>query len=159
MDTILIIITLLLLASNAYCIWQILELKKGYGHFFDKSDPKSVEHLLKNYSGQVNEALTKLDELATFAAKLHRAGSIALTKVGMIRFNPFNDTGGDQSFCLAALDAHDNGFIISSIHARTGTRVYAKEIHDGKSKHNLSDEESIALKRALTIKPPGTKAS
>ncbi len=159
MNVILIIITVLLIASNVYCIWQIFELKKSYGHFFDKSDPKSVEHLLKNYAGQVDEALSKLDELATFAAKLHRNSSIALTKIGMIRFNPFNDTGGDQSFCLAVLDSHDNGFILSSIHARTGTRVYAKEVHQGESKHNLSDEETIALKRALATKPPSTKKS
>lgn len=159
LNTVLIVIILLLVASNAYCIWQIIGLKSSYGHFFDKTDPKSVEHLLKDYSNQVKDASAKLDELATFAAKLHQAGSIALTKIGMIRFNPFNDTGGDQSFCLAALDSHDNGFIISSIHARTGTRVYAKEINHGKSKHNLSDEEAIALKRALAVKPPATRAA
>lgn len=159
MNALLAIVILLLVASNAICIWQLLELKKSYGHFFDKTDPKSVERLLKDYSTQVAEALAKLDELATFTAKLHQGHSIALTKIGMIRFNPFNDTGGDQSFCLAALDSHDNGFIISSIHARTGTRVYAKEIAGGKSKHNLSDEESIALKRALVVKPPTVRKS
>lgn len=159
LNALLLIIVLLLVVSNVYCIWQITDLKKSYGHFFDKTDPKSVERLLKDYSTQVSDALTKLDELATFTAKLHQGHSIALSKVGMIRFNPFNDTGGDQSFCLAALDSHDNGFIISSIHARTGTRVYAKEISGGKSKHNLSDEESIALKRALTVKPPTVRKS
>ncbi len=157
MNALLVIIVMLLVISNSYCIWQLLDLKKSYGHFFDKSDPKNVEQLLKSYSSQVKDVLSKLDELATFTAKLHQGHSIALTKVGMIRFNPFNDTGGDQSFCLAALDSHNNGFIISSIHARTGTRVYAKEISGGKSKHNLSDEESIALKRALTVKPPTLK--
>ncbi len=159
MEIVLLIIVLLLIASNAYCIWQITGLKNSYGHFFDKTNPKSVEHLLKDYSTQVKDTSAKLDELATFAAKLHQAGSIALTKIGMIRFNPFNDTGGDQSFCLAALDSHDDGFIISSIHARTGTRVYAKEINQGKSKHNLSDEEAIALKRALAVKPPNLRGS
>ena len=52
----------------------------------------------------------------------------AFQRVGLVRFNPFEDTGGNQSFALALLDAEGNGWVLSSLHARTGTRVYAKPI-------------------------------
>lgn len=105
--------------------------------------------MLIKYSEDVDDALKKLDELAEFSARLHKSATASIQKIGLIRFNPFDDTGGDQSFCLAALDAKNNGFILSSIHARSGTRIYTKEIISGKSEHHLSDEENSALKKAV----------
>jgi hypothetical protein len=70
----------------------------------------------------------------------------------MVRYNPFNDTGGDQSFSLALLDLRDNGFVITSIHGREVDRIYAKQIDNGKSKHNLSAEEIEAIKEATGAK-------
>ena len=73
-----------------------------------------------------------------------------LQKMGFVRFNPFNDTGGDQSFCLAILNGHDTGIVISSLHSREQTRIYAKRIVAGKTEGvELSREEAEALNRAL----------
>jgi hypothetical protein len=66
-------------------------------------------------------------------------------KMGLHRFNPFNETGGDHSFSLCLLDDKDSGFVISCLHARDRTRVYAKPIENGKSKIKLSSEEEKAL--------------
>ena len=68
--------------------------------------------------------------------------------VGLVRFNPFDDTGGDQSFALALLDGRGDGVVISSLHGRTGTRFYAKPVKAGTSTLSLSDEEVQALKQA-----------
>lgn len=68
--------------------------------------------------------------------------------MGLVRFNPFEDTGGNQSFALALLDAHGDGVIVSSLHARNMTRVYAKAVVGGTSDAALSDEESQALRIA-----------
>ena len=65
-----------------------------------------------------------------------------------MRFNPFEDTGGDQSFALALLDRENNGIIISSLYGREGTRVYAKAVDHGTPKHAISEEEREALERA-----------
>jgi hypothetical protein len=65
-----------------------------------------------------------------------------------VRFNPFEDTGGNQSFALALLDAEGNGWVLSSLHARSGTRVYAKAIREGRADGALSDEEAAAIKQA-----------
>ncbi len=89
---------------------------------------------------KTKKALSEVDEMA----------HIAIQKVEVLRFNPFKETGGDLSFAIALLDAQNNGVVISSLHGREGTRVYAKPIEDGKSKYNLSDEEEEVLKKVIT---------
>jgi hypothetical protein len=75
-------------------------------------------------------------------------------RIGLVRFNPFEDTGGNQSFVLALLDQAGDGFVISSLHARGGTRVYGKAVAKGTSESNLSAEESEALRLALAMGNP-----
>ena len=72
-----------------------------------------------------------------------------IQKIGLIRFNPFNDTGGDQSFILALVNQDDSGVVISGLHTRNGTRWYAKKVERGKGvEHELSDDEVKAIKSA-----------
>jgi hypothetical protein len=90
-------------------------------------------------------------ELGTIRKNYERLSSIAaasIQKTAIIRFNPFQTTGGDQSFVLALLDNHDNGLILTSIHSREGTRVYIKPVQYGASDHTLSKEEQSALTTA-----------
>lgn len=149
---VLIILFCLLIIALAYSQWRFLQLQKKYGQFLHGADAKKIEDMIKKYSKDVDDSLQKLDEMAQFSANMHKQIQFAVSKQALIRFNPFGDTGGDQSFVLALLDNHNNGVIISSVHARTGTRVYAKEISKGLSKYNLSDEETIALQKALNSK-------
>ncbi|MDQ3493536.1 MAG: DUF4446 family protein [Chloroflexota bacterium] len=72
----------------------------------------------------------------------------ALQHVGVVRFNPFDDTGSNQSFALALVDADGNGVVLSSLHSRQQTRVYLKEVIGGQSEAQLSGEETEALRRA-----------
>ena len=81
-------------------------------------------------------------------ARLEEEGRLHIQKIGLIRFNPFGDMGGDHSFSLALLDGRDDGFIITGLHTRERTRVYIKHIKNGESKHKLSSEESKALAKA-----------
>lgn len=71
-----------------------------------------------------------------------------LQKIGLVRFNPFVGTGGNQSFSLAILDGEGSGLVITSLHSREGTRLYTKPIKNGKSQSDLSKEEQAALKIA-----------
>ena len=130
--------------------WQIWQMKRAYRVFFNTRDPKNLQKQLNDYAKAVDESLQKLDQMATFTAGLHKRNQLAVSKLGLVRFNPFNDTGGNQSFCLALLDSHNSGLVISSIHARTGTRFYAKEIVAGKPSSQLSEEEQAAYKQATT---------
>ena len=72
-----------------------------------------------------------VDRLDTRTGRLEASAPRAFQRVGLVRFNPFEDTGGNQSFALALLDAEGNGWVLSSLHARTGTRIYAKAIRGG----------------------------
>ena len=72
-----------------------------------------------------------------------------LQRVGLIRYNPFKEAGGDQSFSLALLDADNNGFVVTSHYHRDISRVYAKPIESGASKYQLSEEEKEAINKAI----------
>jgi hypothetical protein len=82
-------------------------------------------------------------------AVIERDLRTTLGRVGLVRYNPFEDTGGAMSFALAVLDTAGTGFVVSSLHARAGTRVYAKAIETGRSDANLSAEETEAVRRAM----------
>ncbi len=82
--------------------------------------------------------------------ELERKGLSHFQKVELMRFNPYQDTGGDQSFVLVLLDDKGSGVVITSLHARSGTRIFAKEVILGKAgNHKFSDEEEKAIKKAL----------
>ena len=102
-----------------------------------------------------DSALYELDTLAANVAALgarldavEGAGTKMIQRVGVVRFNPFPDTGGNQSFVVALLDARGDGVVLSSLHTRAGTRVYLKQLTTGKAETALSEEESEAIRRA-----------
>ena len=84
---------------------------------------------------------------------LESSGRRAVQRVGLVRYNPFEETGGNQSFALAMTDANGDGVVISSLHARAGTRLYAKAVAAGRSDAALSAEEAEALRIALSATP------
>ncbi len=71
------------------------------------------------------------------------------SKLGILKYNPYNDTGGDQSFSLALLNGKMDGVVITSLHSRSTTRIYLKNIIKGRSELELSKEEAKVLKEAL----------
>lgn len=79
---------------------------------------------------------------------LEEDGKFHIQKVGLVRFNPFKELGGDHSFSLAILDANDSGVVITGLHTRERTRVYMKDIKKGKSSSELAIEEQKALSNA-----------
>jgi Protein of unknown function (DUF4446) len=108
-------------------------------------DGRSLEGLLEAHLDKVVALDREVDQLSTRTGVLEVAGRRAFQRLGLVRYNPFEETGGNQSFALALLDADDDGFIVSSLHARSGTRVYAKALTAGRSEGALSAEEAEAL--------------
>ena len=115
------------------------------------ADGKSLEAVIDASLDKVYAVAREVDELAARSAVLEQTQRRAFQRIGLVRFNPFEDTGGNQSFALALLDHHGDGFVISSLHARAGTRVYGKAISRGTSETTLSAEESEALRLALAM--------
>jgi hypothetical protein len=75
---------------------------------------------------------------------------LAVQHVGLVRFDAFEDMGGNLSFAAAMLDAEGDGFVLTSINGRQETRIYAKPIDGGASHYHLSEEEQEAIRRAIS---------
>lgn len=91
-----------------------------------------------------------LSDLSSQVQALRNQGLEYIQKVELLRFNPYDDTGGDQSFVVCFLDSQGSGIVITSLHARSGTRVFAKNIVSGKSsKYQLSKEEEQVIKKVI----------
>ena len=121
------------------------------------SDEQSLEAVLGSHLERVRKVVQDVDKLGGRVADLERDIRWSLGRVGLVRYNPFEETGGNQSFALAVIDANGDGFVVSSLHARQGTRVYGKAVVRGAAETALSDEEAEALKQALARPAPGPK--
>jgi len=94
----------------------------------------------------------RVADQATEIHKLQTEGLLHIQQLGIVRFNPFSDTGGSQSFILALLDGQDNGIVMTSLYARTGNRWYIKKVRKGKGVDlELSKEEQSAIKNARPL--------
>lgn len=109
-----------------------------------------LDELLDRQFGRLDGLVERVEALNRLQHELERLAQHSIQKVGLIRFNPFADTGGDQSFAIALLDAEGNGIVLSSLHSRTDTRVFAKQVQAGRSRHALSEEEQDAIRKALS---------
>ncbi len=147
-----IVMTTLLVAIFAWLVfitvmfWRMLihynKLAQGIG----KEGLRGLlEQILKNDFQNKKD----IENLAAYCDRIEKDGHFHIQKVGLHRFNPFKDTGGDQSFILSLVDQTDTGVIISGLYSRSGLRWYAKKVINGTgAEHELSDEEKKALKEA-----------
>lgn len=104
-----------------------------------------LEQVLKRQQGLV----TTTAHLQHTVNDVIRDGEFHIQKIGLLRFNPFSDTGGSQSFTLAILDKSNSGIVMTSLYARTGNRWYIKEVEQGKGREiALSKEEQSAIAKA-----------
>jgi hypothetical protein len=149
----LAIISLGAAGGAVYVFLQLKALSNRFSAALGGSDVGSLESTLANHITRVEEVDKRLAELDNEYKKLTITNQLASQKISIVRFNPFGDTGGDQSFSLAVLDAHDSGYVLTSIHGRQGTRVYVKPIDFAKSKYTLSAEEQQALNQAIKRVP------
>jgi Protein of unknown function (DUF4446) len=149
----LIILSIFALAIAALSQVQVRSLRRRFSDALGGQDGQSLESTLVSHLEQVKQVDTRLGELEAEYKRLSITGSLASQKISIVRFNPFGDTGGDQSFSLAVLDAQDSGYVLTSIHGRQGTRVYVKPVDLGTSKYTLSAEEQKALSQAIKRVP------
>jgi hypothetical protein len=144
----LVIITIWLILITVF----FLRFHLYFSRISKKGEKKSLLAVIDEVIRAEKDNKKDIDRLAEEYATLKKDVSFHVQKVGLLRFNPFKDTGGDQSFILALVDGHNTGVIVSSYHTRSGTRWYAKNIVNGKStEHELSAEELKAVKAAQKI--------
>lgn len=114
---------------------------------------KSLKTVLEELLRETEVNKKDIDYLKDYSLKLEKDGLLHIQKIGLLRFNPFKDTGGDQSFILSLVDRQDTGVIISALYSRSGTRWYAKKVKNGKGvEYDLSEEERKVLNGSQTAK-------
>lgn len=109
-----------------------------------------VTDWLSEHSESIDSLKGYLETMSSEHREQMRSLATCLQKVGMVRFNAFEDIGGEQSFAIVLLDANNNGVAISSLYGRQDSRLYAKGIVNGEGERPLSDEEQRALSSALS---------
>lgn len=124
-------------------------LSKRYKKFMGGNDAKALESHIMNLISLNEENSEKIEENKEEIEMLFRRQKQNFQKIGMNKYDAFQEMGGNLSFSLALLDENNDGFIINSVHNIQSSYCYAKEIKEGKSVINLSEEEAIALERAL----------
>lgn len=91
----------------------------------------------------------EIEKLKKELSEIAKHSKIPLQKIGLVRFNPFERHGGEQSFILALLNDHNSGFVINFIYTREGLRTYIKRVKEGKGQeYALSEEEVEAIKKS-----------
>lgn len=142
-----VIIGLLVMA-----VMQARRLRRAtdaYRSLLSDSQGGSLQQLLDAHLGKVVEVGAQLERLSQLHEYLEVRSRGSLQHIGLVRFNPFEDTGSDQSFVIALLDDRRDGIVLSSLHGRGQTRIFAKPVEGGESKHTLSDEEAQAIRIAV----------
>jgi hypothetical protein len=139
------IVLLILVIIN---ISQTSKLKKKYAAFMLGKNAKSLEDTLITRLDQVDKLLTANEANEKNIQKIFENMKYTFQKVGLVKYDAFNEMGGKLSFSLALLNKSNDGFVLNAVHSREGCYTYVKEIIDGNSIITLADEEQEALKMA-----------
>lgn len=150
----LILGEILLLAGLTFLWIQNRRLKKKLAVFFSGKEAKDLEQILLDQLKETKELDQEIHELFEISNRLRELGMKSVHKTGVLRFNPFKEVGGNQSFCIALLDGKNSGIVISSLHTREGTRIYAKPVVAGLAGNfPLTEEEKSTIAQAIAGKP------
>jgi hypothetical protein len=144
-----VVVVVALLVWNIFLQLNVSRMRKNQEQLFSGKSGTDLEKVILEHSQNIKELDKDIQDLFGISNKIHDLANHSIHKVGVIRFNPFKDLGGDQSFAIALLDGQSSGVVISGLHTREGNRVYAKPVEKGKAvKHPLTDEENEAIKMA-----------
>ncbi len=124
-------------------------LYRRYNKLMKNSSGDSIENLIVRYTEKIDSLEKKNTVLGKRIGRLEAGHRGCVQKIGLVRYNAYQDTGCDLSFSLALLDHDDHGVVMSSLYARDGSVIYAKPLQKGKSQYTLSKEEEEAIKMAV----------
>ncbi len=155
-DTFIIIYAILgivLFVGFIVLLYKVKNLNNRYKKFMKKlGNGKDIQQDLENYMYRVEKVEKQNAEVLSICNNLEKDISDCIQKVGIVRYNAFQDTGSDLSFALAMLDEKNTGVVLNGIYSREMSNIYAKPIKEGKSTYALSEEEKQALEKAISSK-------
>ena len=142
-----ILILFVLYISN---VVKLSKIRKDYNNFMKRlGNGNNVDEILRVYINEVERVANKNEEIVSYCKKLDENVAKCTQKIGMVRYNAFQDTGSNLSFAVALLDDKNTGIVINGIYSRDCSNIYSKPIENGKSNFILSSEEKEAIDIAI----------
>ncbi|MBQ4347740.1 MAG: DUF4446 family protein [Firmicutes bacterium] len=145
-----LIAVIIILAVVCFVLFNKMKLlQEKYIRFMGSGRKNhSLESLIMDYAGDMKRLKEHYRALAEKIREIDGNLALCIRKVGVVRYNPFDEMGGNLSFAAAFLDERDNGIVLNGIHGREGSFTYAKPVEAGKSRYVLSREEEQAIREA-----------
>lgn len=147
---VLSVIVILLIIGLVVVIIKFNKISRKYTEFMKKlGNGKDIEEDLENYMYRVERVEKQNAEIINYIKNIDNDLNKCIQKIGIVRYNAFQDTGSDLSFALALLDEKNNGVVLNGIYSREMSNIYAKPVENGKSKYTISEEEGLAIEKAI----------
>ena len=128
---------------------RLKKMRRNYRIFMNGKTAENLEDSMLDHFAKIKELDEITDKHTEQIAKINEDMQTVYTKLGVVKYDAFNEMGGKLSFALAMLDNSNNGYIINAMHSREGCYTYVKEIIKGESFITLGDEEKQALSQAM----------
>lgn len=143
----ILIIVLFVLYVNVTLKYN--RLKSSYNTFMKGKDGKTLEESMKERVEEIESILKVTKQNRMEIKEINKKLDSNYQKVGIVKYDAFNEMGGKLSFALAMLDGNNSGWVINAMHSREGCYTYVKEILKGESYVELAEEEAEALDKAI----------
>lgn len=129
--------------------YVVFKLRRHYYNLTSKTKKEKLDEILDLLLAEDKKITEEVAWLKSEFKKEVGKSQLHLQKIGLIRFNPFDRAGGEQSFVAAFLDNENSGIILNFIYTREGLRVYTKKVKKGKGvEYDLSEEEKKAIEKS-----------
>nr|WP_296267097.1 DUF4446 family protein [uncultured Merdimonas sp.] len=153
-DPAIILILLLLLIIALFVLYvnvtmKYNRLKSSYNTFMKGKDGKTLEESFRERFTEVEAILKITKQNRLDIREINKRMEGYYQKMGIVKYDAFNEMGGKLSFAIAMLDGNNSGWIINAMHSREGCYTYVKEILKGESFVELAEEEAEALDKAI----------
>lgn len=126
-----------------------MKTKAHYNNLISNTKKHNLDEILDELLLKDNKIRQELEIIKKNLHEEIKTSALHVQKVGLVKFNPFEKSGGEKSFVITFLNNENSGIVINFIHTRDGLRVYSKKIKNGKSEEfELSEEEKQAIERS-----------
>ena len=145
-------LTVLVIALVVLYIVNIVKIKKLNGRISELTkgkDGKSLEEIMTTRFGEIDKLKASNAKHTKQINAINEELLSVYKKVGIVKYDAFKEMGGKLSFTLALLDENNNGFLMNSVHSSDGCYSYTKRVKNGDSEIALSNEEKVAIERAM----------
>ena len=150
----LLVFSFILFILSIIAICKASKIKKRMNNFMGKNEGSDFEDMLNKFIEQSNKIDARHEKIMSDIADIRQQLCFCIQKMSIIRYNPFEDVGGDLCYAVALLDQNDDGVVINSVYSRDGCYTYAKPIEKGQCfKYKLANEEEEALFEAMKQRP------